>query len=50
MRCTKCNAEIEDSAMFCPECGSKIERVVFCASCGAKLEGGATFCSNCGKK
>jgi len=50
MKCPKCNAEIENDANFCPECGSKIETFVFCANCGAKLEEGATFCSNCGEK
>ncbi|MBR5983657.1 MAG: zinc ribbon domain-containing protein [Bacteroidales bacterium] len=50
MNCSKCNAEIDDNAMFCPECGSKIEKQVFCANCGAKLEEGAAFCSNCGEK
>ena len=50
MKCSKCNAEIDDSAIFCPECGSKIEKTAFCANCGAKLETGAVFCSNCGEK
>ena len=50
MKCPKCNAEIDNDAKFCPECGSKIEKVVFCANCGTKLEEGATFCSNCGEK
>lgn len=50
MKCTKCNAEIDDNARFCPECGSKIEKFAFCSNCGAKLEESATFCSNCGEK
>lgn len=50
MKCSKCNAEIDDNARFCPECGSKIEKFAFCSNCGAKLEEGATFCSNCGEK
>ncbi|MBQ6275645.1 MAG: zinc-ribbon domain-containing protein [Bacteroidales bacterium] len=50
MKCSKCNAEIDDDAKFCPECGSKIEKFAFCSNCGAKLEEGATFCSNCGEK
>ena len=50
MKCSKCNAEIDDNARFCPECGNKIEKLQFCANCGAKLEEGATFCSNCGEK
>ena len=50
MKCSKCNAEIDDNAIFCPECGSKIEKPAFCANCGVKLEYGATYCSNCGEK
>ena len=50
MKCTKCNAESDDNARFCPECGSKIEKFAFCSNCGAKLEEGAAFCSNCGEK
>ena len=37
MKCSKCNAEIDDNARFCPECGSKIEESAFCANCGEKL-------------
>ena len=50
MKCTKCNAEIDNNAMFCPECGSKVEKLAVCANCGANLEEGAIFCSNCGEK
>ena len=50
MKCSKCNAEIDDNAIFCPECGSKIEKTAFCANCGEKLVDGATYCSNCGEK
>ena len=50
MKCTNCNAEIDDNAKFCTECGTKTEMHIFCANCGTKLEEGAMFCSNCGEK
>ena len=48
MKCQNCNAEISDSAKFCPECGSKIERVSHCIQCGTELSNGAKFCPECG--
>ena len=48
MKCHNCNAEISDSAKFCPECGSKIERVSHCIQCGTELANGAKFCPECG--
>ena len=48
MKCQNCNAEISDSAKFCPECGSKIERVSHCIQCGTELATGAKFCPECG--
>ena len=48
MKCLNCNAEISDNAKFCPECGSKIERVSHCIQCGTELTVGAKFCPECG--
>jgi RNA polymerase subunit RPABC4/transcription elongation factor Spt4 len=50
MKCNKCNAEISDSAKFCPECGSKINKVRHCAECGFELLPDAKFCPECGTK
>jgi len=50
MKCNKCNAEISDSAKFCPECGSKINKVRHCTECGFELSSDAKFCPECGTK
>lgn len=54
MNCKNCNFEIDDSALFCPKCGTKTEReekkTVFCTGCGKQLNENDAFCSSCGKK
>ena len=46
MQCPKCNFEISDLAIFCPNCGVQIK--VTCPECGANTQAGASFCSQCG--
>ncbi len=48
MKCNKCNADINDSAKFCPECGTKVNKVRHCAKCGSELISNAKFCPECG--
>lgn len=51
MKCIKCGAELEESAVFCRECGTKIQynrEKRFCSKCGARLNGNEKFCTNCG--
>lgn len=51
MICKYCNAQLPDGAVFCGNCGHKVEPVsqsVFCSNCGAAMEAGEVFCSNCG--
>lgn len=54
MKCKKCGAELRDGALFCRECGAKVEpdkpKIRFCRECGSKLEDGAKFCTECGTK
>ena len=53
--CSKCNAPVGEDAVFCAECGNKIEIVapvpemVFCSECGAKATAEKKFCPQCGK-
>jgi len=47
IKCISCGESLEDDAMFCTTCGTKIER---CPSCGEVLEEGAIFCNKCGFK
>lgn len=47
--CPTCGAACKDSlAVFCSECGSKIDIKLLCAQCGAELKPGMRFCSRCG--
>jgi hypothetical protein len=48
MKCPNCNAEISDTAKFCPECGNKIDSKRFCQKCGTELQANAKFCPECG--
>lgn len=48
--CNNCGATVSNTAKFCPECGTKIERELKCANCGALLAENAKFCMECGTK
>ena len=48
MKCNKCNADIIDSAKFCPECGNKVDGKICCSNCGLELASVAKFCPECG--
>ena len=50
MKCCNCNANINDTDMFCPECGAKQEPPLYCANCGTRLEPDELFCHECGAK
>ena len=45
-KCPECGKELEDSAVFCSKCGTKLS--VTCPKCGKVLKAGAKFCSVCG--
>lgn len=56
--CSACGAPLEEDAMFCTNCGTKVSEEVrveeeesvkkVCKNCGAELEDGNRFCMNCG--
>ncbi len=48
MKCPNCQAEIADSAKFCPECGAKTDQKKICSNCGVELSPNAKFCPECG--
>lgn len=51
MFCHECGNKVDDSATFCPKCGTKLESPdednsnVYCENCGEKLTNGV--CNNC---
>ncbi|MDR1203928.1 MAG: zinc ribbon domain-containing protein, partial [Peptococcaceae bacterium] len=40
--CVKCGAELEEDAIFCNQCGQKVERATFGGGSGAAAAGGAS--------
>jgi ribosomal protein L40E len=46
MLCPKCNAENLPDALFCNECGTRME--LHCHSCGISNPPGSKFCRRCG--
>jgi ribosomal protein L40E len=47
MQCPQCQAQIPIDAIFCNECGSRLETV--CPSCGEVNRLGSKFCKKCGE-
>jgi class 3 adenylate cyclase/tetratricopeptide (TPR) repeat protein len=47
MQCPKCQAENNETAKFCSECGHKFE--IKCPSCGHSVMPSAKFCEDCGQ-
>lgn len=48
--CSNCGLSVSNTANFCPECGTKIERELKCSNCGTILTENAKFCMECGTK
>ena len=46
--CSKCGAELDESAKFCMECGTPVLQTKKCKKCGSELPSKAKFCFNCG--
>ena len=63
MNCKKCGLPVVNGAVFCSNCGARVDgnkvcpsckntipdSSIFCACCGARVDG-KTICSNCGKE
>jgi class 3 adenylate cyclase len=48
MTCPRCQKENPGDAVFCQECGTRLE--TGCASCGTANQLGAKFCKKCGQR
>src|SRR5215467_15230079 len=48
MTCSRCQHENPSDAVFCQECGTRLEAA--CQSCGTPNELGAKFCKKCGQR
>lgn len=49
-KCIKCNAELDDNAEFCGQCGAAQSKKKTCSKCHSALEDGFQFCPHCGLK
>ena len=48
-KCSNCGAQLDNDALFCTECGTKVEIPSNrCLNCGAGVEEGQAFCTECG--
>lgn len=48
MKCKYCNADIEQDAQFCPNCGKDLSKFNKCIKCGELLDSDTVFCPHCG--
>lgn len=47
--CGNCGAPLDNDALFCTECGTKVEPMgMQCPNCGASVENNSAFCHKCG--
>src|SRR5437870_5284968 len=46
MQCPRCRAQNRAGALFCRECGTRLEAA--CPACGARVEPASRFCDACG--
>ncbi len=57
MNCPNCGQEVDQTAKFCPSCGTRLEAAEaeaagesakYCPQCGGEVSAGAKFCPSCG--
>lgn len=48
MKCRYCNADVEQDAQFCPNCGKDLSKLKRCVKCGEFLDNDSMFCPHCG--
>ncbi len=50
MQCKKCGRENVDNAVFCAQCGSRVDGKILCKKCGELNENDNVFCIFCGTR
>jgi predicted amidophosphoribosyltransferase len=48
MVCKKCSANIPNNGIFCPMCGTRVERNTTCTKCNKEIPKESAFCTYCG--
>jgi len=47
--CSQCGETLNDSHVYCPNCGNKASRRLFC-ECGDEIQSDWSFCPSCGRR
>jgi len=47
--CAQCGETLNDSHVYCPNCGNKASRRLFC-ECGDEIQSDWSFCPSCGRR
>ena len=50
MNCSDCGAENPENAVFCKNCGRRLDGMAVCPACGALTPADGAFCVRCGAK
>lgn len=50
MNCKFCNAELEEGAVYCPQCGKRVDGKKRCEHCGRYINENSVFCTYCGTR
>ncbi len=50
MYCKKCNAELVEDAIYCPQCGARVDGKKECFKCGKSVAENSVFCTYCGTR
>lgn len=50
MECKYCNTVNTDDAVFCKNCGKRIDGKIACPACKKSIDADATYCNYCGKR